>query len=151
MFFLHLYCKKGNFLSFTSGFFLSYFGMLLKSALGARSNLINQPHANDIKANTLHQENKRDQFNVTMDANKKFVTLHTKHVLPVNAFQSILTLNTFLIITVVTCTQLRHLQMQYFSNKRAPPICELYYSILFLPLTLITIRLPISGIHHAYT
>ncbi len=122
MFFLHLYCKKGNFLSFTNGLLLSCFGMLLKSVLGARSNLINQPHANDIKANTLHQENKRNQFNVTMAANKKFVTLHIKYVLPISAFQSILILNTFLITTVVTCAQLRYLQMQYFSNKRAPPI-----------------------------
>ncbi|EJF86392.1 hypothetical protein [Candidatus Bartonella washoeensis] len=122
MFFLHLSCKKGNFLPVTTWLLLSSFGILLTSKL-VYIHFIAQPNAiNGITTNVCDSENKYDQLNITTAANKKFVTLHTNYVLPFNAPQGSLTLNIFLIIAMVICRQLHNLQTQFFSNKRAPPL-----------------------------
>ncbi len=123
MYFLHLYCKKENFLPFTTWLLLSSFGVLLTNNAGARAYLLKRLQANNIvETNTLDSQNKRDQLNVTTTENKKFVTLHGDSVLPLNIFRNILIWNLFLITTTFICTQLENLQTQYFSNKRAPPL-----------------------------
>nr|WP_273721130.1 MULTISPECIES: hypothetical protein [unclassified Bartonella] len=121
MLFLHLYCKKENFLPFTTWLLLSGFGVLLASNLEKLAYLIKQPQANNIvSTNTLDPQNEYHHLNVS--ENKKFVTLHTDSVLPINIVQNILTLNPFLITSVMICRRFEHLQTQYFTNKRAPPL-----------------------------
>ncbi|MCZ2158265.1 hypothetical protein NPX99_03060 [Bartonella sp. 220] len=123
MFFLHLSCKKENFLSFTIWLLLSSFGVLLTSSLGTRPYLIKRSQENNIvKTETLYPQNKREQLNVTTTKNTKLITFHTNPVLPIDTFQNPLTLSLFLIITTIIYTQLKNLQTQYFSNKRAPPL-----------------------------
>ncbi|VEJ45568.1 hypothetical protein [Bartonella vinsonii] len=123
MFFLHLSCKKENFLPLTIWLLLSSFGVLLTSDLGTRPYLIKRSQENNIvKTETLYPQNKREQMNATITENTKFITLHTNPVLPIGTFQNPLTLSLFLIITTVIYTQLKNLQTQYFSNKRAPPL-----------------------------
>ncbi|EJF90821.1 hypothetical protein ME1_00021 [Bartonella vinsonii subsp. arupensis OK-94-513] len=123
MFFLHLSCKKENFLPFTMWFLLSSFSVLLTSNLGERAYLIKRPQENNIvKTDVIYPQNKREQLNVTSTENTKFITLHTNPVLPINNFQNTLALSLFLIIIVVIYTQLKTPQTQYFSNKRAPPL-----------------------------
>ncbi|WP_406604239.1 hypothetical protein [Bartonella gliris] len=123
MFFLHLYCKKENLLPFTTWFFLSSFGMLLASNLEARAYLIKQSQASNIvKTNTLDPQNKCDQLNVTTTETEKFITLRTAPILPIHIFQDILALNLFLIAAIVICIRLGNFQIQYFTNKRAPPL-----------------------------
>ncbi|ENN94750.1 hypothetical protein [Bartonella vinsonii] len=123
MFFLHLSCKKENFLPLTIWLLLSSFGVLLTSNLGTRSYLIKRPQENNIvKTETLYPQNKREQLNVITTGNTKFITFHTNPILPIGTFYPPLTLSLFLIITTVIYTQLKNLQTQYFSNKRAPPL-----------------------------
>ncbi|WP_039758135.1 hypothetical protein [Bartonella queenslandensis] len=121
MFFLHFYCKKENFLPLTTWIFLSSLGMFLTGNLGMRAYLIKQSHISHItKTNKLYLQNKYDQLNVTTTENKKLVTFHTESIF-MEIFQKILILNLFLIKIPAIDTRLRHFQMQYFSNKRAPP------------------------------
>ncbi|WP_345097340.1 hypothetical protein [Bartonella acomydis] len=123
MLFLHLYCKKENFLPFTAWLFLSSFGMLMINNSSIRAYLIKQSQENNIvKTNTLAPQNKYDQLNVITTENKKIIILHTDPVLPISIFQNILALNLFSKASVIICLRLGSLQMQYFANKRAPPI-----------------------------
>nr|WP_273759421.1 hypothetical protein [Bartonella sp. ML70XJBT.G] len=120
MLFLHLSCKKENFLPFTTWLLLSSFGVLLASNVETLTYLIKQPQANNIvKMNTLDLQNK---YHLNVSKNKKLVTLHTNSILPINIVQDILTLNPFLITSIMICTRFEHLQTQYFTNKRAPPL-----------------------------
>lgn len=122
MLFLHLYCKKENFLPFTTWLFLSSFGVLLTSNLGTHTYLIKQTKVNDIVGkNTLDPQNKCDRLNITITKNEKSVTFHIDSILPINLVQDII-LSLFLIISIMICTQFVHLQTQYFANKRAPPL-----------------------------
>ncbi|WP_330167477.1 hypothetical protein [Bartonella grahamii] len=121
MCFLHLYCKKENFLPLTTWIFLSSLGMCLTSNLGMRAYLIKQSHTNNIiKTNRFYLHNKCDQLNVITTENKKLVTLHTESIF-MRTFQKILTLDFFLINIPAIDTRLRNVKTQYFSNKRAPP------------------------------
>ncbi|GAA5102404.1 hypothetical protein GCM10023260_14280 [Bartonella acomydis] len=88
-----------------------------------RAYLIKQSQENNIvKTNTLAPQNKYDQLNVITTENKKIIILHTDPVLPISIFQNILALNLFSKASVIICLRLGSLQMQYFANKRAPPI-----------------------------
>ncbi|CAK01886.1 hypothetical protein [Bartonella tribocorum] len=121
MLFLYFYCKKENLLPLTTWIFLSSLGVFLTSTLEMRAYLIKQSHtSNLIKTNKLYSQNKYDQLNVTTTENKKPVTFHTESIF-MKIFQKILTLNLFLIKIPAIDTRLRNFQMQYFSNKRAPP------------------------------
>ncbi|WP_375650075.1 hypothetical protein [Bartonella sp. OT172YNZD] len=121
MFFLHLYCKKEDFLPLTTWIFLSSLGVFLTSNLGTRAYLIKQLHTNNIiKTNKFDLHNKCDHVNVTTIENKKLVTLHTESIF-MRTFQKILTLDFFLIKILAIDTGFRNVKTQYFSNKRAPP------------------------------
>ncbi|WP_375706835.1 hypothetical protein [Bartonella sp. AA126HLJHH] len=121
MFFLHLYCKKEDFLPLTTWIFLSSLGVFLTSNLETRAYLIKQSHTNNvIKTNRLDLHHKCDHVNVTTTENKKFVTLHTESIF-IRTFQKILTLDFFLIKIPAVDTRFRNVKTQYFSNKRAPP------------------------------
>ncbi len=123
MLFLHQYCKKENFLSFTTWLLLSGFSVLLTSNLERLASLSKQPQANNIvRTNTLDSQNECMPSNATITESKKFVTLHTGFILPINIVQNILALNLALITSIILCRQFGHLQMQYFANKRAPPL-----------------------------
>ncbi len=77
MLFLHLYCKKENFLPFTAWLFLSSVGILLTSNSGTRTYLIKQPQENNIvKTNILALQNKCDQLNVITTEIKNYNTLY---------------------------------------------------------------------------
>ncbi|GAA4662972.1 hypothetical protein [Bartonella pachyuromydis] len=120
MLFLHLYCKKENFLPFTTWLLLAGFGVLLTSNLEMLAYLSEQPQVNNIvEANTLDLQNEYNHSNV--NENKKFATLHTDSVLPINIVQDIQALNLFLRTSIIICIQFERLQTQYFTNKRAPP------------------------------
>ncbi|WP_455478948.1 hypothetical protein V4B17_04125 [Bartonella sp. B23] len=122
MLFLHLSCKKENFLSFTAWILLSSFGILLTNNLGTRAYSIKQSQADNIvETNTLDSQNKRNQLNAKTTKNKKLVTLHKDSVLPLSILQNISMLDLFLITTTFVCSELENLQTQYFSDKRAPP------------------------------
>nr|WP_144755634.1 hypothetical protein [Bartonella saheliensis] len=122
MLFLHLYCKKENFLSFTAWLLLSSFSVLLTSNLERLASLSKQPQANNIvRTNTLDSQNECMHSNAPITENKKFVTFYTDSILSINIIQNILVLNLFLITSIIFCRQFGHLQMQYFANKRAPP------------------------------
>ncbi|WP_273723456.1 hypothetical protein [Bartonella sp. AU18XJBT] len=121
MCFLHLYCKKENFLPLTTWIFLSSLGVLLTSNLGTRAYLIKQSHTNNIiKTNRFDLQNKYDQLNTTTTENKKLVTPHAESIF-MRTFQRILTLDFFLIKIPAVDTRFCNIKMQYFSNKRAPP------------------------------
>ncbi|WP_375685329.1 hypothetical protein [Bartonella sp. TT110JLCBS] len=121
MFFLHLYCKKEDFLPLTTWIFLSSLGVFLTNNLGTRAYLIKQSHTNNIiKTNRFDLHNKCDQVNVTTTENKKLVTCHTESIF-MRTFQRILALDFFLIKIPAVDTQFRSVKTQYFSNKRAPP------------------------------
>ncbi|WP_375661548.1 hypothetical protein [Bartonella sp. CR127HXZ] len=121
MCFLHLYCKKENFLPLTTWIFLSSLGVFLTSNLGTRAYLIKQSHTNNIiKTNRFNLHNKCDQLNVTTTENKKLVILHTESIFT-KTFQKILTLDFFLIKIPAIGTRFLSVKTQYFSNKRAPP------------------------------
>lgn len=130
MLFLHLYCKKENFLSLTTWLLLSSFSVLLMSNLEKLVCLSKQPQASNIvRTNILDPQNECIHLNATTTENKKFVTLYTDSILPINIIQNILVLNLFLITSIIFCRQFGHLQMQYFANKRAPPFCLNYATI----------------------
>ncbi|WP_375610650.1 MULTISPECIES: hypothetical protein [unclassified Bartonella] len=121
MFFLHLYCKKEDFLPLTTWIFLSSLGVFLTNNLETRAYLIKQSHTNNvIKTNRFDLHHKCDQVNVTTTENKKLVTLHTESIF-IRTFQKILTLDFFLIKIPAVDTRFRNVKTQYFSNKRAPP------------------------------
>ncbi|UNE55133.1 hypothetical protein LNM86_04700 [Bartonella machadoae] len=121
MFFLQLPCKKENFFPFTIWLLLSGFGMLLISNLGAAAYLIKQPQENNIvKTNSFYPQNKSHRLKAITTENKNFATFHINLILPNGGFLP--TLNLFLVIVIVICTQFRNLKTQYFSNKRAPPL-----------------------------
>ncbi|WP_375670840.1 hypothetical protein [Bartonella sp. CL434QHHD] len=137
MFFLHLYCKKEDFLPLTTWIFLSSLGVFLTSTLGTRAylikqshtnlikqshtNLIKQSHTNNIiKTNRFDLQNKCDQLNATTTENKKLVTPHAESIF-MRTVQRILTLDFFLIKIPAVDTRFRNVKTQYFSNKRAPP------------------------------
>ncbi|WP_244979363.1 hypothetical protein [Bartonella queenslandensis] len=125
MFFLHLYCKKENFLPLTTWIFLSSLGVFLTNNLGTRAFLIKQSHtSNIIKTNRFDLQNQCNQLNVTRTENKKLVTPHTESIF-MRTFQKILALYPFLIKVPAISPHLRDFRTQYFlnnfSNKRAPP------------------------------
>ncbi|WP_375616719.1 MULTISPECIES: hypothetical protein [unclassified Bartonella] len=121
MFFLHLYCKKEDFFPLTTWIFLSSLGVFLTSNLETRAYLIKQSHTNNvIKTNRFDLHHKCDQVNVTTTENKKTAPLHTESIF-IRTFQTILTLDFFLIKIPAIVTQPCNFQTQYFSNKRAPP------------------------------
>ncbi|OPB35071.1 hypothetical protein [Bartonella taylorii] len=123
MLFLHLYCKKENFLPFATWLLLSSFGILLVNNLGTRTYWLKQPQAsNVVKTNTLELHNKHAQLRVATTEKKKFGILHTDPVLPISAFQNISALKRFLMNAVIICKQLGNLQTHFFLNKRAPPL-----------------------------
>nr|WP_019221576.1 hypothetical protein [Bartonella senegalensis] len=129
MFFLHLYCKKEKFPSFTIWLLLSSFGVLLKNGLSAYAHLMVQPRVNNvITTHTFGLENKYDQVNITTATNKEFSTLDTNYVLPFKTFQKIL--GTSLIATIAICTGLRNFHTQCFAKKRAPPLFLNYETII---------------------
>ncbi|WP_375643535.1 MULTISPECIES: hypothetical protein [unclassified Bartonella] len=121
MFFLHLYCKKEDFLPLTTWIFLSSLGVFLTSTLGTRAYLIKQSHTNNIiKTNRFDLQNKCDQLNATTTENKKLVTPHAESIF-MRTVQRILTLDFFLIKVPAVDTRFCNVKTQYFSNKRAPP------------------------------
>ncbi|WP_375608269.1 MULTISPECIES: hypothetical protein [unclassified Bartonella] len=121
MLFLYLYYKKENFLPLITWIFLSSLGVFLTDNLGMRAYLIKQSHTNNIiKMNKFDLQNKCDQLNVTTTENKKTAPLHTESIF-IRTFQTILTLDFFLIKIPAIVTQPCNFQTQYFSNKRAPP------------------------------
>ncbi|PIT68973.1 hypothetical protein [Bartonella tribocorum] len=127
MLFLYLCCKKENFLPFTTWIFLSSLGVFLTNNLGTRAYLIKQSHtSNIIKTNRFDLQNKYDQLNIAATESQKFVTFPKfiafyAESFFMRIFQKILTMNLFLIKIPAIDTRLRNFQMQYFSNKRAPP------------------------------
>lgn len=122
MLFLHLSCRKEDFLSFMTWILLSGFGVLLANNPEVRTYCLKQPQTNHlIKTNTLDSENKCDHFNAATTGNER-VAFYTDPILPIDTFQNIVALNLFLIRNIVFCTRLEDLQTQYFLNQRAPPL-----------------------------
>ncbi|WP_019222513.1 hypothetical protein [Bartonella rattaustraliani] len=121
MLFLHLFCKKEDFLSFTAWILLSSLGILLVNNLGARACWLKQSQKNHIiKTNVLNLANNCDHLNGAIT--EKRGTPHADPLLPINSFQNIEALCLLLRIAIVVCTQLDDLQTPSFSNQRAPPL-----------------------------
>lgn len=123
MVFLRLYCKKEKLLPFTACLLLSSFGVLLTNSLEVQTSWIKQPYTRYItKTDRFYPQNKYDSSPVTITANKKLITLPTNYISPISTFQSVFIFSIFLITTIVICIRFCNFQIQYFLNKRAPPL-----------------------------
>ncbi|MET3589419.1 hypothetical protein ABID23_000496 [Bartonella silvatica] len=122
MFFLHLYCKKENFLFLTTWLLLSSLGVWLTNSLQARASWSKQVQTSHIaKMKRLNPEKKCDQLSLTITEDKKFLKHDIDPILSLNTFRNIIRLKKFLIKSTAVCIQIENLKTQYFSNKRAPP------------------------------